>query len=78
MCSVCGGRRAAGASPVRCVGGDKKRHSETVAQSLHFRECYDGSGEVAHTQGVLGAEGINGRLNFLPDRTSCSMFIGYF
>jgi hypothetical protein len=27
---------------------------------------YDGSGEVARTQGVWGAEGISGRVKFLP------------
>ncbi|MEO1882894.1 MAG: hypothetical protein ABGX71_04770 [Methyloprofundus sp.] len=30
------------------------------------RRVYDGSGEVARTQGVWGAEGISGRVKFLP------------
>ncbi|MEO1882575.1 MAG: hypothetical protein ABGX71_03080 [Methyloprofundus sp.] len=30
------------------------------------RRIYDGSGEVARTQDVWGAEGISGRVKFLP------------
>ncbi|MEO1883467.1 MAG: hypothetical protein ABGX71_07825 [Methyloprofundus sp.] len=30
------------------------------------RRVYDGSGEVARTQDVRGAEGISGRVKFLP------------
>jgi len=30
------------------------------------RRVYDGSGEVARTQDVWGAEGISGRVKFLP------------
>ncbi|GFO76812.1 hypothetical protein BPLS_P4833 [Bathymodiolus platifrons methanotrophic gill symbiont] len=76
MCSVCGGRRAAGASPIRCVGeritatGVPEfrevawRAYEGVLRSQH--RVYDGSGEVARTQDVWGAEGISGRVKFLP------------
>ena len=37
---------------------------EGVLRSQH--RVYDGSGEVARTQGVWGAEGISGRVKFLP------------
>ncbi|NYT47459.1 MAG: hypothetical protein H0A75_07680 [Candidatus Methanofishera endochildressiae] len=48
----------------------KKRHSKRrpviwgVLRSQH--RVYDGSGEVARTQDVWGAEGISGRVKFLP------------
>ncbi|TXL14492.1 hypothetical protein BMR05_07020 [Methylococcaceae bacterium HT4] len=37
---------------------------EGVLRSQH--RVYDGSGEVARTQDVWGAEGISGRVKFLP------------
>ncbi|WP_221894374.1 hypothetical protein [Bathymodiolus japonicus methanotrophic gill symbiont] len=40
MCSVCGGRRAAGASPIRCVGERITATGVPEFREVAWRACY--------------------------------------
>ncbi|WP_230987923.1 hypothetical protein [Bathymodiolus japonicus methanotrophic gill symbiont] len=41
MCSVCGGRRAAGASPIRCVGERITATGVPEFREVAWRACFN-------------------------------------
>nr|WP_230988005.1 hypothetical protein [Bathymodiolus japonicus methanotrophic gill symbiont] len=49
MCSVCGGRRAAGASPIRCVGERITATGVPEFREVAWRACYPGADNKART-----------------------------
>ncbi|TXL15363.1 hypothetical protein BMR04_11820 [Methylococcaceae bacterium HT3] len=53
-----------GVDKIKGIPKNAVQSFEGVLRSQH--RVYDGNGEVARTQDVWGAEGISGRVKFLP------------